>query len=95
MSTATARIVVRVTPAKKRALFAKARALAIPVAELMRRGAQEYRCDTRNDLEALAAAARGAVDRCDAAIDDAFAYVKASNKRIAKLVAGRRHGVTS
>jgi len=85
MSAATARIVVQVVPAEKRALVAKAKALAIPIAELMRRGAQEYQSVRDEDLEALAEAAWGAAERCSAAIDDALTYIRASNKRIDKI----------
>jgi len=94
MSAATARIVVQATPAEKRAFVAKAKALAIPIAELMRRGAQEYQPVADKDLERLAEAARGAAERCGTAIDDALAYIEASNKRIAKLDArrGRKGG---
>ena len=89
MSAATARIVVQATPAEKRALVAKAKALAIPIAELMRRGAKQYQAVADNDHEMLAEAARGAAERSAKAIDDALAYIEASNKRIAKLEAAR------
>ena len=89
MSAATARIVVQATPAEKRALVAKAKALAIPIAELMRRGARQYQAVADKDLEMLAEAARDAAERSAKAIDDALAYIEASNKRIAKLEALR------
>lgn len=89
MSAATARIVVQATPAEKRALVAKARALAIPISELMRRGAKQYQAVADDDLETLAEAARGAAQRSAKAIDEALAYIEASNKRIAKLEALR------
>lgn len=87
MSAATARIVVQATPAEKRALVAKAKALAIPIAELMRRGARQYQLVDDKDLEMLAEAARDAAERSAKTIDDALAYIEASNKRIAKLEA--------
>ena len=89
MSAATARIVVQATPAEKRALVAKAKALAIPIAELMRRGAKEYRLEEDKDLGMLAEAARGAAERSAKSIDGALAYIEASNKRIARLEAAR------
>ena len=89
MSAATARIVVQATPREKRALVAKAKALAMPIAELMRRGAKEFQPVDDKDLEALAEAARNAAERAGKAIDDALAYIEASNKRIAKLEASR------
>ena len=89
MSAATARIVVQATPAEKRALVAKAKALAIPIAELMRRGAKEYQPVEDKDLETLAEAARDAAERSAKTIDDALAYIEASNKRIARMEALR------
>ncbi len=41
--------------------------------------------DTDEELGALADAARGAADRAGAAIDDALAFIKASNMRIAAM----------
>ena len=89
MPAATARIVVQATPAEKRALVAKAKALAIPIAELMRRGAREYQAVEDKDLETLAEAARDAAERSAKTIDDALAYIEASNKRIARMEASR------
>lgn len=86
MATAAQRIVVQSTPQDKKAITAKAKRLAIPVAELMRRGAFAYEAgDTDAELGVLADAARGAADRAGAAIDDALGYIEASNKRIAAM----------
>jgi hypothetical protein len=86
MATAAQRIVVQSTPQDKKAITAKAKRLAIPVAELMRRGAFAYEAgDTDEELGVLADAARGAADRAGAAIDDALGYIEASNKRIAAM----------
>jgi len=41
------------------------------------------------DLDKLADSARAAVERSAKAIDDALAYIEASNRRIAKLEASR------
>jgi len=90
MTVATARTVVLSTPAEKRAMAAKARALDIPLAELMRRGAAAYDSAREDDLGALADAARAAAERSAAAIDDALAFVAASNQRIAALEAQAR-----
>lgn len=88
MPAATDRIVVQATPREKRAIVEKARRLALPVAELMRRGAAAYEpADADEQLGALADAAKAAAERAAASIDDALAFVAASNKRIASLEA--------
>ena len=83
-ATAIERIVVQTTLRDKQAIAAKARKFAIPVSELMRRGAFAYASyEADQELGALADAAKGAADRAGAAIDDAMAFIAASNKRIA------------
>jgi hypothetical protein len=58
----------------------------MPVSELMRRGAFAYASDEADqELAALADIAKGAADRAGEAIDDALAYIAASNKRIANM----------
>lgn len=85
------RIVVQATPQDKKAIAAKAKRLAIPVSELMRRAAFAYD-STASDAElgALADVARGAAERACAAIDDALDFIEASNQRIAALEAAAR-----
>ena len=86
MAAAIQRIVVQTTTQDKKAIVAKAKRLDIPISELMRRGAFAYDAgDTDAQLGALADAAKGAVDRAGAAIDDALAFIDASNKRIAAM----------
>lgn len=88
MATAVQRIVVQSTPQDKKAIVAKAKRLSIPISELMRRGAFAYEAgDSNDELGALADAAKGAADRAGAAIDDALAFIDASNKRIAAMEA--------
>ena len=88
MASAVERIVVQATAQDKRAIAAKAKKLDLPVSELMRRGAFAYRSSEADaELAALADAAKGAADRAGAAIDDALAYIEASNKRIAAMEA--------
>ena len=80
---AVERIVVQATRQDKNAIAAKAKKLDMPVAELMRRGAFAYEAgDADQALAALADAAKVAADRAGAAIDDALAFIEASNKRI-------------
>lgn len=92
MPAAVERIVVQTTPRQKKAIVAKARKLGLPISELMRRGAVAYEPgDADADLGALAEAAQAAAGRAGAAIDDALAFIEASNRRIAALEAsGRR-----
>lgn len=88
MPAAIARIVVQATPQEKRTIAAKARKLDLPISELMRRGAMAYQSNERDaELAALADAAQSAAERAVAAIDDALAFVEASNKRIAAIEA--------
>ena len=88
MAAAVERIVVQATPQDKKAITAKAKKLDLPVSELMRRGAFAYESDESNDeLGALADAAKRAADRASEFIDDALAFIAASNKRIAAMEA--------
>jgi len=91
---ATERIVVQTTPQEKKVIVAKAKQLGLPIAELMRRGATAYRSvEADEELGALADAAKAAAERAGASIDDALAFIEASNKRIAALgVTAKRHG---
>ena len=85
-ATAIERIVVQATSQEKKAIVAKARKLGLPISELMRRGAAAYESSKADsELSALAVAAKGAADRSGAAIDDALAFIEASNRRIAAM----------
>ena len=89
MSTAVERIVVQATAQDKKAIAEKAKRLELPVSELMRRGAFAYEsAEADADLAALADAARDASERAGAAIDDALAFIEASNQRIAAMETG-------
>jgi hypothetical protein len=86
MAAATERIVVQATPQDKKVIVAKAKRLGLPISELMRRGATAYEsAEVDEELGALADAARAAAERSVAAIDDALAFIQASNKRIAAM----------
>lgn len=88
MAAAIERIVVQATSQDKKVIAAKAKKLGLPIAELMRRGAFAYQSDeTDAELGALADSAKGAAERAGAAIDDALAFIEASNKRIASMEA--------
>jgi hypothetical protein len=91
MAGAIERIVVQATAQEKKAIAAKAKRLGLPVAELMRRGANAYQSsESDEELGALADAAKAAAERASAAIDSALAFIAASNARIAKLEAGAK-----
>ena len=88
MAAAIERIVVQATAQDKKVIAAKAKKLGLPIAELMRRGAFAYQSNEADeDLALLADSAKGAVERASAAIDDALAFVEASNRRIALMEA--------
>ena len=91
MAAAVERIVVQTTPQDKQAIADKAKKLDIPISELMRRGAFAYDTGQADaELSALADAAQAAAERAGAAIDDALAYIEASNRRIAEMEAAAR-----
>lgn len=86
MAASVERIVVKATAAEKKAFVAKARKLGVPTSELMRRGAAAYvAAPADEELGLLADSATSAAERAVAAIDDALAFVDASNQRIAAL----------
>ncbi len=88
MAAAVERIVVQTTAQDKKAIAAKAKKLAIPISELMRRGAFAYDASqTDGEMAALADAAKGAAERAGAAIEEALSFIEASNKRIAAMEA--------
>jgi len=86
MATAIARIVVQATVQDKKAIAAKAKRLNMAISELMRRGAFAYEpSEADAELGALADSARAAADRAAGAIDEALAFIAASNERIAAM----------
>ena len=96
MAAAVERIVVQATARDKEAIVAKARKLALPISELMRRGAFAYQSDQSDvELSALADSAKTAAHRAGQAIDDALAFIEASNRRIATMEAKAAKAVKS
>ena len=88
METAVERIVVQTTARDKKAITVKAKQLNMPISELMRRGAFAYESSESDaGLVAVAEAAGAAAERAGAAIDDALAFIGASNQRIAAMEA--------
>ena len=93
MAGAVERIVVQATALDKRAIAAKAKKLALPVSELMRRAAFAYESgESDAALGALADSAKDAADRAGASIDDALSFIEASNRRIALMEAKASKG---
>ena len=88
---AVERIVVQATADEKKAIVAKAKRLGLPISELMRRAAAAYRpTSSDEELAALADAAKSAAERAGASIDNALAFIEASNRRIAAQEAARK-----
>jgi len=86
MAHAVQRIVVQTTEQDKAAIVAKAKLLDLPISELMRRGAFAYELSDRDaELSALADAAKQAADRAGEAIDEALAFIEASQRRMAAM----------
>jgi hypothetical protein len=86
MANAAERIVVQATLREKKAIVAKAKKLGLPISELMRRGAVAYESASADEeLGLLADSAKAAADRATATIDDALAFIEASNRRIAAM----------
>lgn len=85
---ASERIVVQATPQEKKMISAKAKRLGLPVSELMRRGANDYKtADADEEMGVVADAALAAANRAAESIDDMLIFVEASNKRIAAMEA--------
>ena len=83
---AVERIVVQATVQEKKAIAAKAKRLGLPISELMRRGASAYNsAEADEELATLADAAKAAAERAAHSIDEALAFIAASNKRIAAM----------
>jgi hypothetical protein len=86
MAGSVQRIVVQATAAEKKAIVAKAKKLGLPTSELMRRGAAAYASAADDEeLGLLADSAKSAAERASASIDDALAFLDASNRRIAAM----------
>ncbi len=83
MATATERIVVQVTPTQKKAISSVAKRLGMNVSELMRQAAQGFQPNADDgDMGALIERVNLSTKEANAALDDALAFVRESNKRI-------------
>ena len=93
MATATARVPVLMTQAEKERIVKKAMEAGLSTGEYMRRAADSFHPGEQNQLlEGLIDQMVQATDRAEQAIDDAIAFVEASNQRISVMEAGQERG---
>ncbi|GHU38860.1 hypothetical protein AGMMS50256_38420 [Betaproteobacteria bacterium] len=86
MTTATQRIPVLVTPAEKKQIAKMAKDAGLSMGEFFRRAATAFRpSDEEKLLEGMIEQMNKTTAQASAAIDDALAFVEASNKRIAAM----------
>lgn len=90
---ATERVPVLMTPAEKRRVVAKARKAGLTTGEYMRRAAEGFRPENDDKaFEAMIDQMNQATANAEKAIDDALAFVAASNQRIADMEADAKRG---
>lgn len=84
---ATARIPVQVSPKEKQAFTRKAKSLGMTVSELARTAMTSYvpTPDDEKDLERLIEQVKRSTEEAGRSMDDALAFVKASNRRLARI----------
>jgi hypothetical protein len=86
MSTATERIPVLVTKAQKQRLVAKAKEAGLTMGEYLRRAGEGYNPSEEEALlDGLLNQVVKSTLRAEKAMDEALAFVAASEKRLAKL----------
>lgn len=91
MSAATERIPVLVTKSQKARLVARAKEAGLSTGEFLRRAGEEYNPSEDEELlKGLLTQVEKSTLQAEKAIDDALAFVAESEKRLAKLGAGRR-----
>lgn len=86
MATATERIPVLMTSTEKAQLAKKAKAAGLSMGEYLRRAAAAFRPNEDDKLlEGMIEQVNKTTAQASAAIDQALAYVEASNERIASM----------
>ena len=86
MTTATQRIPVLVTPAEKKQIARMAKDAGLSMGEYFRRAATAFLpSEDEKLLEGMIEQMNKTTAQANAAIDDALAFVEASNKRIAAM----------
>lgn len=95
MATATERIPVLVTANEKRQIAAMAKASGVSMGEFLRRAAAAFRpSEDDRILEGMIEQMLKTTAQASTAIDDAIAFVEASNHRIATLESKRHAKAT-
>ena len=90
MATATERIPVLVTPQEKAMIAKMAQDAHLSMGEFLRRAAASFRpSEDEKMLEGMIGQMLATTAQASAAIDDALAFVAASNKRITNMESGR------
>lgn len=88
MATATERIPVLVTKTEKSNIIKKAKRAGLSTGEYMRRASKSFQTDEDDEmLENMIKQMLESTNNAEKAIDDAIAYVEASNQRIAAMEA--------
>ena len=87
MATATERIPILVSSKGKTQIARMAKESGLSIGEYLRRAAASFRPDDEEMLEGMIDQMLKTTAQAGAAIDEALAFVEASNKRIAKLEA--------
>lgn len=91
MTTATERIPVLVTPGEKKQIARMAKAAGLSMGEFLRRAAASFHpSDDDQILDGMIGQMVKTTARASAAIDEALAFVAASNKRIKVLEAKKK-----
>lgn len=91
MTTATARVPVLMTAKEKAQIVKKAKEAGLSMGEYLRRAAESFRpSEDDKALEAMIDQMLKATKRADQAIEEALAFVEASNRRIAAMEAKRK-----
>ncbi len=92
MATATERIPVLMTAKEKAQVAKRARAAGLSMGEYLRRAAESFRPSDEDNkaLEGMIGQMLKTTERANQAIDEALAFVEASNQRIASLEAQRK-----
>lgn len=86
MSTANQRIPVLVTTSEKSRIATRAKKAGLSVGEYMRRAAESYSpTEDEQALSAMIDQMLKATDRAESSIDNAIAFIDASNTRIAAM----------
>jgi len=86
MSAATERVPVLMTPVEKKRVVAKAKKAGMKTSQFMRVAAEGYQPgEDEKALQAMIDQMNKSTEHASRAIDDAIAFVLASNKRIEKM----------